>query len=88
MVMGFHFSWNAAMGCLFGVPVSGRIVGGIIESNFVERNFINGGTYGFEGTLTCSVLLIVLIGICMYLMKINKIKNNSSVLWLKQNGST
>jgi membrane protease YdiL (CAAX protease family) len=83
VVMGFHFSWNAAMGCLFGVPVSGRIVEGIFESKYTEQNFINGGDYGLEGTFTCSILLLLLIGICIYLMKHNKIKNNSEVLWLK-----
>jgi len=59
---GFHFSWNATMGILFGLPISGITnFSPVVASNTVGPLWITGGDYGPEGSLVCAVVIIVLI---------------------------
>ncbi len=59
---GFHFSWNATMGILFGLPISGITnFSPVVASNAVGPLWITGGDYGPEGSLVCAVVIIVLI---------------------------
>lgn len=65
---GFHFSWNVAMGILFGLPISGiRSFSPIIESNTFGPFWLTGGGYGPEGSLICALVLlagiIILFGV-------------------------
>jgi membrane protease YdiL (CAAX protease family) len=57
---GFHFAWNASMGILFGLPISGiNDFASIIQTRSFGRLWITGGDYGPEGaTFTVIVLLI------------------------------
>jgi uncharacterized protein len=57
---GFHFGWNASMGILFGLPISGiNNFSSIVESRTVGHLGLTGGDYGPEGaTFTAVVLLI------------------------------
>lgn len=56
---GFHFSWNVAMGLLFGLPISGiRTFSPIIESNTTGPFWLTGGGYGPEGSLICALVLL------------------------------
>ncbi len=56
---GFHFSWNVAMGLLFGLPISGiRTFSPVIESNTSGPFWITGGGYGPEGSLICGLVLL------------------------------
>jgi membrane protease YdiL (CAAX protease family) len=84
LAMGFHFSWNAVMGCVLGVPVSGRNVGGVLLSEYGVENYINGGAYGLEGSFLCTILLGILLAILFYLLRSGKIRNKSEVSWLKR----
>jgi uncharacterized protein len=59
---GFHFAWNASMGILFGLPISGITnFSPVISSNTVGPFWITGGQYGPEGGLVAGLVLIVLI---------------------------
>ncbi len=63
---GLHFAWNASMGILFGLPVSGlRIFNPVITTNAVGPLWLTGGGYGPEGSaiavLVLPVLMIVLV---------------------------
>jgi hypothetical protein len=59
---GFHFTWNATMGILFGLPISGITnFSPVIATNTVGPLWITGGDYGPEGSLICAVVIIVLI---------------------------
>lgn len=56
---GIHLSWNAAMGLLFGLPVSG--VGSfspVVISDAMGPLWLTGGGYGPEGSLIAAVVLI------------------------------
>jgi membrane protease YdiL (CAAX protease family) len=59
---GFHFTWNAAMGVIFGLPISGITnFSPVVASNAVGPLWITGGGYGPEGSLVCAVVILVLI---------------------------
>lgn len=59
MAWGIHFSWNAAMGLLFGLPISG--IGSfspVIASDAMGPLWLTGGEYGPEGSLVAAIVLI------------------------------
>jgi uncharacterized protein len=65
---GFHFGWNASMGILFGLPVSGlRVFNPVITSNAVGPIWLTGGRYGPEASalavLAFPVMIVILVKI-------------------------
>jgi hypothetical protein len=61
---GLHFAWNASMGILFGLPVSG-ITGfsSIVQTRAFGRPWLTGGDYGPEGA--AFTVIVLLIGIAV-----------------------
>jgi uncharacterized protein len=71
---GFHFSWNFVMGGVFGVSISGTEASGILIS--VPNNskeYINGGIYGLEGSIFCTLILMLMILLMIYIQKKRKL---------------
>lgn len=64
IISGIHSAWNFAQGNIFGISVSGIDFTGlsILNSN-VDISYLTGGSFGFEGGLICTIILIVSIGI-------------------------
>ncbi len=59
---GLHFAWNASMGLLFGLPVSGlTIFNPVITTNAVGPVWLTGGGYGPEGSAIAVIVLPVLM---------------------------
>ena len=59
---GFHFTWNATMGILFGLPISGITnFSPVVATNAIGPLWITGGDYGPEGSLICAIVILVLI---------------------------
>jgi hypothetical protein len=60
---GLHFAWNASMGILFGLPISGiNDFASVVQTRAVGRPWLTGGDYGPEGaTFTVIVLLIGIV---------------------------
>jgi uncharacterized protein len=59
---GFHFTWNATMGVLFGLPISGiTSFSPVVASNTIGPLWITGGDYGPEGSLICAIVILILI---------------------------
>jgi uncharacterized protein len=60
---GFHFAWNASMGILFGLPISGiNNFSSIVETRTIGHPGLTGGNYGPEGAgFTAIVLLIGIV---------------------------
>jgi uncharacterized protein len=57
---GFHFAWNASMGILFGLPVSGiDDFSTVIHTHSVGRHWITGSNYGPEAGFFTLVALVV-----------------------------
>jgi membrane protease YdiL (CAAX protease family) len=61
---GLHFAWNASMGVLFGLPVSGLTrFSTVVETRAIGPVWVTGGSYGPEGGLVSA--LAILIGIVL-----------------------
>ena len=55
-----HWFWNWIQGPVLGYKVSGNAFGGgsLLILRLPEPNLLNGGEFGFEGSLLCSLLLV------------------------------
>lgn len=59
---GIHFAWNATLGVVFGLPVSGiRLFNIVIRTTAAGSHWLTGGTYGLEASLPGAV--VVLLGL-------------------------
>ena len=58
--IALHFSWNFFQS-LFGFNVSGQDFYSLIEFNISEKNILNGGDFGFEGSVFSIIIQIILI---------------------------
>jgi uncharacterized protein len=57
---GLHFAWNASMGVLFGLPISGITrFSSVVETRTVGPIWITGGSYGPEGGLISAMAILV-----------------------------
>jgi uncharacterized protein len=57
---GFHFAWNASMGILFGLPISGiSDFGSIVQTRSFGQLWITGGDYGPEGASFTAIVLLI-----------------------------
>ena len=60
--IGMHFAWNFVQGPVLGYSVSGTDTESIVSQTFVvDQDWISGGAFGFEGSLLCSVIVLILI---------------------------
>lgn len=67
MCIGYHFTWNTFQGVVYGMPVSGLDVPGLITVQFTTPNLMNGGAFGIEGgLLTTAVSLVALAFVVWY----------------------
>jgi uncharacterized protein len=60
--LGVHWSWNWALGSLFGLPVSGitRIAPNpLLQGTNQGPDWLTGGSYGIEGGLACTITLVI-----------------------------
>jgi membrane protease YdiL (CAAX protease family) len=54
-----HAAWNWLQGPVLGYEVSGtKIFPSVIQLHLPEENLINGGRFGFEGSILCTILMI------------------------------
>jgi len=60
--IALHFSWNLIQTFL-GFNVSGIKAYSIIEFSIPEKNLLNGGDFGFEGSILSIIAQIVFIGV-------------------------
>ncbi len=58
--IALHFSWNLFQ-TFFGFNVSGQDMYSIIEFKIAENNLLNGGNFGFEGSILSIVFQIIFI---------------------------
>lgn len=58
--IALHLFWNWVQGPILGYQVSGMELGtSVLQLHLPEDNVINGGAFGFEGSLICTGLMIV-----------------------------
>jgi hypothetical protein len=64
--IAMHLSWNLFQ-TIYGFNVSGQKTYSLIEFSITENNLINGGEFGFEGSiLSVIAMLVTIIGIEIY----------------------
>ncbi len=63
--IALHFSWNLTQAFL-GFNVSGKKTYSIIEFKITENNLLNGGDFGFEGSVLSIIAQIIFIVIIWY----------------------
>lgn len=56
--IGFHLFWNLVQG-LLGFSVSGADLPGILILNYPVKNIVNGGDFGFEGSIICTAIFVI-----------------------------
>src|SRR5271155_2532256 len=67
---GLHFAWNASMGILFGLPISGlRIFSPVISTNPHGPLWLTGDGYGPEGSAVAAVVLLGSLGVLMWVTR-------------------
>ena len=59
MPIGYHITWNYFQGNVFGFKVSGTEVEGMLTTSYSENNILNGGTFGPEGGLFVTAILLI-----------------------------
>lgn len=70
---GFHITWNFFQGCIYGMPVSGITTPKLYEMTFVGNSILNGGTFGPEGGLIVTMVIILMLVSLVFLIKNKKI---------------
>jgi membrane protease YdiL (CAAX protease family) len=56
--IGYHITWNYFQGYIFGFQVSGNVVQGMYNTSAVTKDIINGGSFGPEGGLVVTAVII------------------------------
>ena len=68
--ISLHLFWNFFQGPVLGYSVSGMKIDSIFKVTLFGNTFVNGGQFGFEGSIVCTILLIPAIILLMgYYMK-------------------
>lgn len=64
---GLHFAWNASMGVLFGLPVSGIAdFSNVVQTRAIGRLWLTGGDYGPEAAFF--TILVLVFGIVVVVL--------------------
>lgn len=66
--ISLHFFWNFLQGPIFGFSVSGTDTSSIFRIKTSADTLINGGSFGFEGSLICTFLCALTIIITLLIM--------------------
>ena len=73
--IALHWFWNWIQGPVLGYEVSGnKFCDGLLTLHLPEANLINGGAFGFEGSILCTVLMVA--GTAVILKCSEKIDSN------------
>ena len=61
---GLHFAWNASIGIVFGLPISGiNDFSSVVQTRAFGKLWLTGGDYGPEGAAFTVIVLLIGIGI-------------------------
>ena len=66
MRQSLQWYWKWIQGPVLGYEVSGnKFCNGLLALRLPEANLINGGAFGFEGSVLCTVLMVVGTGLIL-----------------------
>lgn len=67
---GLHFAWNASMGIVFGLPVSGiDRFASVVQTRAIGRHWLTGGVYGPEGAPFTAIAILIGIALLVRLTR-------------------
>lgn len=70
--IALHWFWNWIQGPVLGYEVSGnKFCDGLLTLHLPETNLINGGAFGFEGSILCTVLMVAGTGVILKMFRKN-----------------
>lgn len=69
--MGIHAAWNFAQGEVFGVPVSGTAVHGLLKSRLSGPPILSGAGFGLEATVFALVIATA-AGVCFVWLAVRR----------------
>ncbi|MBI9063806.1 MAG: CPBP family intramembrane metalloprotease [Marinilabiliaceae bacterium] len=78
--ISLHLFWNFIQGSVLDYNVSGLDINSILSFEFTSVTSLNGGKFGFEGSIICTILsLIAIIGIHVYFLRKEKSKQDRAI---------
>ncbi len=64
--ISLHLFWNWIQGPVLGYSVSGQqIADPLLITRMPVQNIVNGGSFGFEGSIICTALMVVFTGLIL-----------------------
>ncbi len=63
---GIHWGWNATLGAVIGLPVSGVDMSVAIHTRAEGPAWITGGAYGPEASIGCTIAIALLLMVIVY----------------------
>ena len=70
--IALHWFWNWIQGPVLGYEVSGnKFCDGLLTLYLPEANLINGGAFGFEGSILCTGLMVAGTGVLLKMFRKN-----------------
>ena len=79
--ISLHLFWNFIQGPILGYEVSGT--GGkntLLTLSISDNTLMNGGDFGFEASLPCTILMVIAIGLIIYYFEKGKKYEENSVV--------
>jgi len=64
--VGVHFAWNFTQAIILGYNLSGNKMSGIVKATPQGADWLSGGKFGIEGSVFCTVLLMICIAWLFY----------------------
>lgn len=65
--IGYHITWNYFQGNVFGLPVSGLDLPGMLTTEYPTFTILNGGGFGPEaGLVSTAITLVILVCVWLY----------------------
>lgn len=77
MSIGTHITWNYFQGVIYGFNVSGFSDPSILSITEPVKNIVNGGDFGMEGSIICTIVNILQI---LYIWYMYKNQNSTSII--------
>ncbi len=86
--ISLHLFWNFIQGPILGYDVSG--IGEedtLLKLNISDNTLMNGGDFGFEASLPCTILMIIATGLIIYYFETKKVKYEEATVVLDESAN-
>jgi hypothetical protein len=86
--ISLHLFWNFIQGPILGYEVSGS--GGkdtLLKLAISDNTLMNGGDFGFEGSLPCTILMLITTGLIIYYFETHKTKYEEATVLVDESAN-